>query len=195
MNMKSTDVDIYIKQAKAWQPEMSQLRKAILDCGLTEDIKWGKPCYSIDDGSNIVIIQGFKSYCALLFFKGVLLSDHDNILGKTGKNTQVGRQVRFTDVQQIKELATTLKTYIFEAVELEKSGAKVSIKKKDIKLPQELINMFEEYQGLKTAFDSLTPGRQRAYIYHFAGAKQSKTRIARVEKYIPKILSGKGIND
>lgn len=195
MNIKSTDVDIYIKQAKAWQPEMSQLRKVILDCGLTEDIKWGKPCYSIEDGSNIVIIQGFKSYCALLFFKGVLLSDHDNILVKTGKNTQVGRQVRFTDVQQIKELTTTLKTYIIEAIELEKSGAKVSIKKKDIKIPEELERMFQEYRDFKSAFDNLTLGRQRAYIYHFAGAKQSKTRIARIEKYIPKILSGKGIND
>lgn len=195
MNIKSTDVDIYIKQAKAWQSEMSQLRKVILDCGLTEDIKWGKPCYSIDDGSNIVIIQGFKSYCALLFFKGVLLSDHDNILVKTGKNTQVGRQVRFTDVQQIKELTTTLKTYIIEAIELEKSGAKVSIKKKDIKIPEELERMFQEYGDFKSAFDNLTPGRQRAYIYHFAGAKQSKTRIARIEKYIPKILLGKGIND
>lgn len=195
MNIKSTDVDIYIKQAKAWQSEMLQLRKVILDCGLTEDIKWGKPCYSIEDGSNIVIIQGFKSYCALLFFKGVLLSDHDNILVKTGKNTQVGRQVRFTDVQQIKELTTTLTTYIIEAIELEKSGAKVSIKKKDIKIPEELKRMFQEYGDFKSAFESLTPGRQRAYIYHFAGAKQSKTRIARIEKYIPKILSGKGIND
>lgn len=167
----------------------------ILDCGLTEELKWGKPCYLYKD-NNVVIIQGFKEYCALLFFKGVLLNDPDGILMKTGENTRVGRQIRFNNVREIAEMEPVLKTYIFQAVEVEKAGLKVDLKNDTALLfPEEFQRKLDEIPELKTSFNALTPGRQRAYNLHFSAPKQSATRESRIEKCIPQILSGKGFND
>jgi uncharacterized protein YdeI (YjbR/CyaY-like superfamily) len=189
------EVDLFLAKANKWQEEMEYLRGIILDCQLTEEIKWGKPCYSFQN-NNIVIIQGFKEYCALLFFKGALLHDESGILIKTGENTQVGRQVRFTGVREIREMEHLLKTYIYEAVEVEKAGLKVTLKKtSEFNMPEEFQQKLDEMPALKTAFEALTPGRQRAYLLHFSEPKQSKTREARVEKYIEQILNGKGLND
>jgi len=188
-------VDGYMKKSKKWQAETEKLRKISLDCGLTEELKWGKPCYTFQN-DNIVLIQGFKEYCALLFFKGVLLKDAHGILVKTGENTRVGRQARFTNVQEIVKLETRLRACIHEAIEVEKAGLKVDSKKiAEPKIPVELKNKLAEIPALKTAFDALTPGRQRAYIYYFSAPKQSKTRESRVEKCMPQILKGKGLND
>jgi uncharacterized protein YdeI (YjbR/CyaY-like superfamily) len=182
-------------KAQKWQEEMEKLRMIILDCGLTEELKWGKPCY-VFQKSNIVIIQGFKEYCALLFFKGVLLNDADGILIKTGENTRVGRQIRFTNVQEIVEMELTLKAYINEAIEVEKAGLKVDLKKNtELKIPEEFQHKLDEIPALKTAFNALTPGRQRAYILHFSQPKQSKTRESRIEKCIHQIFNVKGLND
>lgn len=165
------------------------------DCNVEEELKWGKPCYTFE-GKNIAIIQGFKAYAALLFFKGVLLKDPDSILIKTGENTEVGRQLRFTDVQTISDMEPSIRSYIAEAIEIEKAGLKLPPKKQtEIAVPEELQAKLAEDPAFKTAFEGLTPGRQRAYIRHFAEAKQAKTRIARIEKYAPKILAGKGILD
>jgi uncharacterized protein YdeI (YjbR/CyaY-like superfamily) len=195
MNKMNADVKVFLSNAKRWQKEMEKLRIIILDCGLTEEFKWGKPCYSYKD-SNIVIIQGFKEYCALLFFKGVLLKDPDGILKKTGENTQVGRQIRFTNTDEISEMEATLKAYIYEAVEVEKAGLKVGIKKNtELIFPEEFKKKSDEIPALKTAFDALTPGRQRAYIFYFSAPKQSKTRESRIEKCIKRILNGKGLDD
>jgi uncharacterized protein YdeI (YjbR/CyaY-like superfamily) len=195
MNELNPEVDAFLREAEKWREEMAKLRMIVLDCQLKEDLKWGKPCYSFQK-NNIVIIQGFKKYCALMFFKGALLEDANGILIAPGKNTQAGRQVRFTDVQEIVELEPILKAYINEAIEAENAGLEVNFKEtSEYSIPEEFQNKLDETTGLKTAFEALTPGRQRAYMLYFSGAKQSKTRESRVEKYIPHILNGKGLND
>lgn len=174
---------------------MAALRSVILDCGLDEDLKWGKPCYSYKSG-NLVVIQGFKEYLAILFFKGVLLSDPEGILRKTGENTVVGRQVRFENLQEIAELASVIKAYIYEAIELEKAGVKVDKNEKlELDFPAEFKEKIDKIPALQTAFDALTPGRRKAYLIHFSQPKQAKTREARIAKYISKILAGKGLDD
>jgi uncharacterized protein YdeI (YjbR/CyaY-like superfamily) len=185
-------VDEYLRKAKKWQPEMEKLRRISLGCGLTEELKWGKPCYTFQK-SNIVIIQGFKEFCALLFCKGVLLRDSNRILKKFG--WQAARQIPFTNVREIVEMEPILKAYIHEAKEAEKAGLKVNFEKKPELIPEELQNKLDEIPALKTAFDALTPGRQRGYILYFSAAKQSKTRESRVEKCMQQILKGKGFND
>ena len=187
-------VDVYLRKARKWQEEMEKLRMIILDCQLTEELKWGKPCYTFQK-SNIIIIIGLKEYCALMFCKGVLLNDANGILIKPGENTQAARQIRFTNVREIVEMEPILKAYICEAIEAEKAGLKVNFKKNPEPIPEELQNKLDEIPALKAAFDALTPGRQRAYILYFSGAKQSKTRESRVEKCMPQILNGKGLND
>jgi uncharacterized protein YdeI (YjbR/CyaY-like superfamily) len=188
-------VDVYLSKAKKWQEELEKLRMIILDCALTEELKWGLPCYTFQK-SNIVLIQVFKEYCALLFFKGALLNDAKSIMFKIGKNTQAGRQIRFTNCREIAEMETILKAYIYEAIEVEKAGLKVNFKKTtEFIIPEEFQNKLDEIPALKTAFDALTPGRQRAYILYFAAPKQSKTRESRVEKCMQQILNGKGLND
>lgn len=188
-------VDAFLSRAEKWQEEMEKLRMIVLDCQLTEELKWGVPCYTVKN-NNVVLIHSFKDYCALLFVKGSLLSDTDGILIHQTENIQAGRQVRFTNISQIIELEATLKAYIFEAAEIEKAGLKVEFKKTaEYNIPEELKVKFDEVPVLKTAFESLTPGRQRAYIFYFSQAKQAKTREARIEKYIPKILNGKGLDD
>jgi uncharacterized protein YdeI (YjbR/CyaY-like superfamily) len=194
MNRTNLKIDEFLSKARQWRDETAKLRKIALDCQLTEEMKWGKPCYTFQE-KNIVLIQGFKEYCALLFFKGALLKDAENILVKIGEHTQAGRQIRFTSIREIAKLQTVLKTYIHEAMEVEKAGSKVKLKKEPEPVPEELRSKLEEVPALKTAFAALTPGRQRAYILHISAAKQSKTRAARVEKYIPQILEGKGLND
>ena len=195
MNIMNPKVDFFFSKAEKWQEEYEKLRTIVLDCGLNEELKWGCPCYTFEKG-NIVLIHGFKDYCALLFIKGSLLHDANGILIRQTENVQAGRQVRFTGLQEIQELEPILKAYIYEAVEVEKAGLKVSIKQHtEYTIPEELQQKFNEVPALKTAFEALTPGRQRGYIFHFSAPKQSKTREARVEKYIPHILSGKGLDD
>ena len=194
-NKLNPRVDKFLSKAKQWREEYEQLRTIVLDCGLTEDYKWMHPCYTFDD-KNIVLIHGFKEYCALLFHKGALLQDPNGILIQQTENVQAARQIRFTNVQQIVEMEAVLKAYIQNAIEVEKAGLEVELKKKeDYLIPEELQTKFAELPGLKTAFKALTPGRQNAYIYHFSQAKQSKTRVSRIEKFIPQILEGKGLND
>lgn len=188
-------VDFYFSKEKKWQQEIERLRTIILSCGLNEELKWGCPCYTFQK-SNIVLIHVFKEYCAVLFFKGALLNDAHGILIQQTENVQVGRQVRFTNLDEIVELEPILKAYIFEAIEVEKAGLKVALKTTaDFAVPEEFQSKLNRIPALKTAFEALTPGRQRAYLFHFSQAKQSKTREARVEKYIPKILGGKGLDD
>jgi len=188
-------VDAYLSKAKIWQEETEKLRMIMLDCLLTEELKWGKPCYTFQE-SNVVVIQGFKAYCALLFFKGVLLNDPNDILKKTGENTRVGRQIRFNNVKEIIEMEPILKAYIYEAIEVEKAGLKVDLKDSTaLLLPEELQKKLAETPALKAAFDALTPGRQRGYNLYFSAPKQSKTRESRIEKYIPHIFDGKGLDD
>ena len=197
-------VDFYFNKAKKWQKELEQLRTIVLDCGLTEELKWGVPCYTCPTGSsgqavqksNIVLIHVFKEYCALLFFKGALLNDANGILIQQTKNVQAGRQVRFTNLQEIAEMEAILKAYIYEAIEVEKAGLKVDFKKAtEFTIPKEFQNKLDEIPALKTAFDALTPGRRRAYILYFAAPKKSKSRASRVEKSMQQILNGKGLND
>jgi uncharacterized protein YdeI (YjbR/CyaY-like superfamily) len=188
-------VDWFFTKATAWQEEFEKLRKLVLDCGLTEELKWGCPCYSFEK-RNIVLIHGFKEYCALLFFKGALLNDADGILVQQTENVQASRQIRFTDVREIVKLKPVLKAYIYEAIEVEKAGLKVPLKKtKEFSMPGEFQNKLNENRPLKKAFNALTPGRQRGYLLYFSAPKQSKTRESRVEKYTPQILNGKGLND
>lgn len=188
-------VDEFLSKAKKWQEEFEKLRMIILDCQLTEELKWGKPCYMFEN-KNIVLIHGFKDYCALLFHKGALIQDSHGILIQQTENVQAARQIRFTNAQEIVEMETLLKAYIYEAIEVEKKGLEVDFKKNtEITVPEELQNKFDETPALKTAFEALTPGRQRAYILYFSKAKQSKTRESRVEKWMPQILDGKGLND
>jgi uncharacterized protein YdeI (YjbR/CyaY-like superfamily) len=188
-------VDVFIRKAEQWQEEYKKLRMIILDCGLTEEYKWMHPCYTFQE-SNIVLMHGFKEYCAILFIKGVLLKDPNGILIQQTENVQAGRQVRFTNVQQITALESVLKAFIFEAIEVEKSGLKVELKKTtEFNMPEEFIDKLESVPGLQEAFEALTPGRQRAYLLHFSAPKQSKTREARIEKWMPRILEGKGMGD
>lgn len=194
MTKMNPKVDEYLTKAKKWREEMVKLRMIILDCGLTEELKWGKPCYTFKK-SNIVIIQGFKEYCALMFFKGVLLKDANGILIKPGESTQAGRQIRFINFREIVEMEPLLKAYINEAINVEKTGLKVDYKEtSEFIIPKEFQSKLDENPTLKVAFEALTPGRQRAYIHYFSAAKQSKTRESRVEKYIQQILNGKGLN-
>ena len=195
MNRMNPKVDAYLRKAKKWQKELEKLRMIILDCQLTEELKWGVPCYTFQK-SNIVLIHVFKEYCALLFFKGALLKDAKGILIQQTKNVQAARQIRFTNVREIVEMKTILKAYIHEAIEVEKAGLKVKFKKTtDFTIPEEFQNKLDEIPALKTAFDALTPGRQRAYLFYISAPKQSKTRESRVEKCMQQILNGKGLND
>ena len=188
-------VDFFFDKASKWQKEYEKLRTIILDCGLTEELKWGNPCYTFED-NNIILIHGFKEYCAVLFFKGALLSDANKILIQQTENVQSARQVRFTNVKEIVEMEKNLKAYIYEAIEVEKAGLKVKLKEtSEFKIPEEFQNKLNKKPALKKAFEALTPGRQRAYIFHFSQPKLPKTREARVEKNIPRILDGKGLND
>jgi len=195
MNRTNPAVDAFLSKAKRWQDEMGQLREIGLGCGLSEELKWRFPCYT-SGGKNIVIIQGFKEYCALLFFKGALLKDPDGILVRPGENTQAGRQIRFTSGREIVEMGSTLRAYIHEAVEVEKAGLKVPTRKKtELVFPEEFQKKLDGDPALKAAFDALTPGRQRAYNMYFSAAKQSRTREARIEKCLQRILEGKGLSD
>jgi uncharacterized protein YdeI (YjbR/CyaY-like superfamily) len=188
-------IDAYMEELTQWREEMKYMRKIVLECNLLEEQKWGQPCYCLGN-KNIVLIHGFKDYCALLFMKGSLLSDTHNLLIQQTENVQAGRQIRFNSLQEIIELEPVLKAYIFEAIEVEKAGVKVPMKKhEDFIVPEELTAKFAELPELKDAFYALTPGRQRAYILHFSGSKNATTRIARIDKYIPRIMKGKGITD
>jgi uncharacterized protein YdeI (YjbR/CyaY-like superfamily) len=195
MNRMNPKVDEYLRKSKKWQEEFEKLRMIILDCGLTEELKWGHPCYTFQK-SNIVLIHGFKEYCALLFFKGALLKDAKGIPIQQTENVQAARQIRFTNVREIVEMEPILKAYISEAIEVEKAGLEVDYKKtSEFKIPEEFQNKLDENPALKTAFDALTPGRQRGYILYFSAPKQSKTRESRVEKCMQQILNRKGLND
>jgi uncharacterized protein YdeI (YjbR/CyaY-like superfamily) len=188
-------VDFYFSKAKQWQKEYEKLRKIVLDCGLTEELKWGCPCYTFQK-SNIVLIHGFKEYCALLFFKGALLNNAHGLLIQQTENVQAARQIRFTNVKEISGKEAILKAYIFEAIEVEKAGLKVELKKTtEFNMPEEFQNTLDEKPALKKAFEALTPGRQRAYLLYFSAPKQSKTRESRVENSVEQILNGKGLND
>ena len=195
MNTTNPKVDWFFNKAGKWQEEYEKLRMICLNCGLTEELKWGCPCYTFQ-GKNIVLIHGFKEYCALLFFKGALLNDADGILIQQTKDVQAGRQIRFTNVVEIAEMEPILKAYIYEAIEAEKAGLKVVHKTTaEYTVPEEFQYKLDHIPALKTAFEALTPGRQRGYLFYFSQPKQSKTREARVEKYIPQILGGKGLED
>ncbi len=188
-------VDFYFTKAVQWQDEIEKLRTIVLDCGLTEVLKWGCPCYTFEK-KNIVLIHVFKEYCALLFFKGSLLKDSKGILIQQTKNVQVGRQARFTNIQEIKKLAPTLKAYLYEAIEVEKAGLKVTLKKTaEFDMPEEFQKVLDKKSVVRKAFHALTPGRQRGYLLYFSAAKQAKTRESRIEKSIPDILAGRGLND
>ena len=188
-------VDAFISRADQWQEEYKQLRKIILSCPLTEELKWGVPTYTFE-GKNVLLMHGFKEYCAILFVKGALLNDPKSILITQTENVQAARQVRFASVQEIVALETDLKAYITEAIEVQKAGLKVAYKKTtEFNVPEEFINKLEQVPGLQEAFEALTPGRQRGYLLFFSAPKQSKTREARIEKYLPQILNGKGLND
>jgi uncharacterized protein YdeI (YjbR/CyaY-like superfamily) len=195
MNRTNQKVDFFFRKAKKWKDEFEKLRIIVLDCGLSEELKWGQPCYTFQK-KNIVLIHGFKEYCALLFFKGALLKDADTLLIQQTENVQAGRQIRFTNVREIVQMEPILKAYIREAIEVEKAGLKVKLKKtSDFKIPEEFQNKLDKIPALKTAFAALTPGRQRGYLFYFSQPKQSKTRESRVEKSMPQILKGKGLND
>jgi len=194
MNRMNAKVEFYFKKAQKWQEEFKKLRIIILTCPLIEELKWGHPCYMFQK-SNIVLMHGFRDYCALLFFKGALLKDSKGILIQQTENVQAARQIRFNNVREIAKMEPIVKAYIHEAIEVEKAGLKVVMKKNSEPIPDELQDKFDELPALKTAFAALTPGRQRAYILHISGAKQSKTRTSRIEKWTPQILNGKGLDD
>ena len=188
-------VDFFFSKATQWNKEFKLLRAIVLDCGLKEELKWGQACYTFQN-ANIVLIHGFKDYCALLFFKGALLKDKKKILIQQTENVQSARQIRFTNVKEIVKLKAVLKSYIYEAIEVDEAGIKVEFKKtSDFKVPEEFQNKLDKTPGLKKAFEALTPGRQRAYLFYFSSAKQSKTREHRIKKYEQQILQGKGIDD
>jgi uncharacterized protein YdeI (YjbR/CyaY-like superfamily) len=194
-NPPNEKVDAVLRKATQWQDEFAALRKIIRGCGLTEELKWGNPCY-LFEGRNVVLIHGFKEYCALLFFKGALMQDPNGILIQQTENVQASRQIRFTHGGEITQLATILKAYVREAIAVEKSGRKVDFKKTtEYAIPEEFQKKLDEVPGLKKAFDALTPGRRRAYLLYFSAPKQGKTREARAEKSLRKILSGKGLDD
>jgi uncharacterized protein YdeI (YjbR/CyaY-like superfamily) len=195
MSKMNPKVDFFFSKAKKWKNEFEALRIIVLDCGLSEELKWGQACYTIQK-KNIVVIHGFKEYCALLFFKGALLKDAKGILIQQTKNVQAARQIRFTNAREIVEKKTILKAYIKEAIEVERAGLKVKLKKtSDFKVPEEFQNKLDAIPDLKTAFAALTPGRQRGYIFYFSQPKQSKTRESRVAQCMQQILKGKGLND
>jgi uncharacterized protein YdeI (YjbR/CyaY-like superfamily) len=195
MNNMNPKVDAFISRNQRWQEELEKLRSILLDCQLGEELKWGVPCYTFQQ-SNLVLMHVFKEYCALLFFKGALLKDPHGILIQQTENVQAGRQIRFTNLQEIVVTEPILKAYIEEAIQVEKSGLQVDFKKTtEFKMPEEFQNKLDEIPALKTAFEALTPGRQRAYLLYFSAPKQSKTRQARVETCMPQILDGKGLND
>ncbi len=188
-------VDWYFEKATQWKAESEKLRNIILDCGLSEELKWGKPCYAFE-GSNVVLIHGFKEYCAILFMKGALLKDPKKILVQQTENVQAARQIRFRNLREIVDNESAIKAYVKEAIAVEKDGLEVPLKKtSEFKMPEEFRNKLEENAALKKAFEALTPGRQRGYLLYFSGAKQSTTREARVEKCTPQILKGKGLDD
>jgi uncharacterized protein YdeI (YjbR/CyaY-like superfamily) len=187
-------VDAFLRDEKKWREETKALLTICLGCGLTEELKWAKPCYTFRD-SNVVVIQGFKEYCALLFCKGALLKDTKRVLNRIGKHTQGARQIRFTSNREIVSMKAVVKAYINEAIKAEKAGLKVVYKKSPEPIPEELQYKLDHYPDLKTAFGALTPGRRRHYILYFSSAKQSATRTSRIEKFMPRILSGKGLND
>lgn len=188
-------VDAYFSRRDSWQEEFTRLRSILLDTGLSEDLKWGEPCYTLN-GANIVLIHGFKDYCALLFFKGALMTDTAGVLIQQTKNVQAARQIRFTSADEISGMENVLKAYVAEAAEIERSGAKIDFKSTDeFAVPEEFQAKIDSTPSLKTAFEALTPGRQRAYLLHFAQPKQAKTRESRIEKAMPQILAGKGLND
>ncbi len=188
-------VDWYFNKAQKWQEEIKLLRTIVLDCDLTEELKWGCPCYTFQK-SNIVLIHVFKDYCALLFFKGALLKDKKKILVQQTENVQAARQIRFTSLSEITKQEKIVKAYIYEAVEAEEAGLKVPLKKtKEFTMPEEFQKKLDKNRTLKTAFETLTPGRQRGYLLYFSSAKQSKTRESRIEKCMPQILEGKGLED
>ncbi|HSB98198.1 MAG TPA: DUF1801 domain-containing protein [Spongiibacteraceae bacterium] len=195
MSKKNPEVDFFFSNAKKWREEFSQLRAIALDCPLTEELKWGKPCYTFQEG-NVVLIHGFKEYCALLFIKGALLKDAKGVLVQQTENVQAARQLRFTNVQEIVKMKATVKAYIREAIAVEKAGLEVSFKKTaEFAMPAEFQNKLDKSKSLKVAFEALTPGRQRAYLLYFSAAKQVATRESRIEKCTQRILDGKGLND
>jgi len=195
MNKMASSVDEFFNQTDTWQEEFNELRRIVLNCQLDEQLKWGKPCYTFQN-SNIVLIHGFKKYCALLFIKGALLKDDKGILVAQTENVQAARQIRFTNLQEIVEQESVIKAYIYEAIEAEKAGLKVNYKEPaEYKIAEEFQNELDQNPALKKAFEALTRGRQRAYLLYFSAPKQSKTRLARVEKYSQQILNGKGLND
>ena len=195
MNNMNLKVDFYFSKAKKWQLELEQLRIIVLDCGLAEELKWGVPCYTFQK-SNIVLIHVFEQYCSLLFFKGVLLKDANGILIQQTENVQAARQIRFTNVREIVKMESALKTYIYEAIEVEKAGLEVDLKKtKEFIIAEEFQKKLNENPALKTAFEALTLGRQRGYLLYFSAPKQSKTRESRVEKCLQQIIDGKGLDD
>lgn len=188
-------VDFYFNKVSKWQEEYNKLRAIVLECGLIEELKWGVPCYTFQK-NNILLIHGFKEYCAILFHKGALLNDSEGILIQQTENVQSARQIRFTDISEIAEMQITLKTYIYEAIEIEKAGLKIEFKKPtEFKISEEFQLKLDEFPALKTAFENLTPGRQRRYLLHFSEPKQSKTRESRVENCMEQIMNGRGLND
>jgi len=195
MDNMNPKVDFYFNKSKKWQAELEQLRMMVLDCLLAEELKWGVPCYTFQH-NNILLIHTFKEYCAVLFFKGALLQDAEGILVQQTENVQAARQIRFTSVQQIVDMEAILKAYIYEAIEVEKAGLNVELKKTtEFSIPEEFQHKLAEIPALKTAFHALTPGRQRAYLLHFSAPKQAKTREARIEKWLQQMLDGKGLDD
>lgn len=194
-NSTNPKVDFFFNGAQQWQQEFEQLRMSILDCGLTEELKWGCPCYTRQE-KNIVLIHGFKAYCAVLFFKGALLQDDKGLLIQQTENVQAARQLRFTSLAEIVALEPVLKAYVNEAIAVETAGLQVEFKQTaEFPMPEEFINQLEAVPGLQDAFEALTPGRQRAYLLYFSQPKQAKTRTARIEKWIQPILEGKGLNE
>lgn len=195
MNPTNPKVDAYLKRNERWQAEMAALRDLLLECRLVEDLKWGVPCYTLD-GKNVVLIHAFKDYCALLFHKGALMKDPEGILVQQTENVQSARQIRFTSLEEIRRMQNLLKSYVHEAIEVEKAGLKVVHKTiSEFAVPEEFKVALDADEALKAAFDALTPGRQRAYLLHFSSAKQSATRESRIEKCRPRILAGKGLDD
>ncbi|MGN6477636.1 MAG: YdeI/OmpD-associated family protein [Flavipsychrobacter sp.] len=195
MNRMNPKVDFFFEKESAWQKEYEKLRTIVLDCGLDEELKWGQPCYTFE-GKNVVLIHGFKEYCALLFMKGALLDDPNCMLIQQTENVQSARQIRFTGVKEIVKLAPAIKSYIYQAIEVERAGLKVEMKQPaEFAMAEEFAQKLKKSAALKKAFEALTPGRQRAYLLHFSTPKQSKTREARIEKAIPQIMNGKGLND
>lgn len=195
MSTANPKVDFYFSDNERWEKEIAQLRRIVLACGLREELKWGCPCYTLH-GTNIVLIHVFKEYCALLFFKGALLDNSHGILIQQTENVQAARQIRFTEAKEVLDQEAWIKAHIYEAIEVEKAGLKVELKKtEEYEVPEEFQNKLDSDRELKSAFEALTPGRQRAYLFHFSQAKQSKTRESRIEKCIPAILEGKGLND